>query len=574
LAYNVRGQIIAVSDPQHPEANASFTYDANGNRETVTRNGVVTRYSWDARDRLMSLWRNEVLVARYRYHANNFRSEKETFGPGATLVRYHYDGPWIESETNAIGNVLVRYARTADGRILAVRHNDGVRYFLTNAQGTPTALLTLEGVPIARFAYDAWGNQVEHDGAENTPIRHTSHYFDEESGLYYLGARYYDPQLGAFISEDPVDGDVQRPITLNRYVAFNANPAVYTDPDGRCGLAVLEASECINNVAVAQGWDASRRLAEHEELREAEYRSAPAKLTFLVSAVLGGGLVSAIRAGVVAGTTGGIGWGVAVGTSRAAPIIEAGAQMVANVPGPGSFPTGPLSAGARVEAVAIQEARAASAASYADDVPRALATLPDAPPFPAIAAMDELPRPPPQASVLVEGHSGRAQAAPLPGVGPVGATGPPGSALSMETGPYRVMKDRTDIPGQAHHLNQDSMYRDHIPHGDAVTVKLEGDAFTEPGTPHYTVHQAQEQFLNQFRRGGERYGEFPSNLEMSRSMVDALVRAGYTKEQSMTLARDAIRDRLNYGLLGGEPVPRMPGRINQKKSEPTNGPTD
>lgn len=54
--------------------------------------------------------------------------------------------------------------------------------------------------------------------------------------------------------------------------------------------------------------------------------------------------------------------------------------------------------------------------------------------------------------------------------------------------------------------------------------------------------------------------------------MDALKRAGYTDEQSMALARDATRDRVNYNLPGGELVPRMPGRINQRKPEPPDDP--
>lgn len=83
---------------------------------------------------------------------------------------------------------------------------------------------------------------------------------------------------------------------------------------------------------------------------------------------------------------------------------------------------------------------------------------------------------------------------------------------------------------------------------------------------------AQEEFLNQFRRGGVRFGDPPTNLEMTRSVVDDLRRAGYTEEQSMALARSAIHDRVKYSLLGGEQVPRIPSRINQTKSEPANEP--
>lgn len=568
--HNERGQVLSVSDPAHPEAAAAYTYDANGNRETLTQGGVLTRYDWDARDRLVAIWRNDALLARYRYHWNGLRSEKETFGPNATLVRYQYDGPWLESETNVIGNTLVRYARGTDGRVLSVRHNNDVRFFLSDALGTPTALLTQQGAVVARFGYDVWGNQTRHEGAENTPIRHTGHYFDEESGLYYVAARYYDTSLGAFISEDPVQGIPERPITFNPYVAFNANPTGYVDPDGRQAMPYMSAAESLAITRMARNPEEMRRALDVHS--NAQRQTAWQAMPLVATSFIGAGLASAAQAGWTAYRTTGFAWGVAVASSRAAPYVEAGAAVAANVPGPGIGPM-PLAttAAARTEAMMAQEARAAA---YADDVPRTAANLPDPPPTPAAATFaDNLPPPPPPSHMtVVEGASGVPQMVPSPGTGPVGATGPPGRALSMETGPYREMKNRTDIPGQAHHLNQDSMYRDRIPHGDAITVKLEGNAFAERGTPHYVVHQAQEEFLNQFRRGGARGLETPTNLEMTRSVVDALRRAGYTEEQSMALAHGSIRDRVNYNLLGGERVPRLPGRINQKKPEATDEP--
>jgi hypothetical protein len=138
--------------------------------------------------------------------------------------------------------------------------------------------------------------------------------------------------------------------------------------------------------------------------------------------------------------------------------------------------------------------------------------------------------------------------------------------LSMETGPYRVMRRRDDIEGQAHHLNQEAMYGQIIPHGDAVAVKLRGDALREPGTPHYRVHQAQEAYLDQFRSGGARFREAPTNLEMNRATLDALRSAGYTSEQARALVREAVRDRVRHGALGGEEVPRIPRRIYQAQT--------
>jgi hypothetical protein len=100
-----------------------------------------------------------------------------------------------------------------------------------------------------------------------------------------------------------------------------------------------------------------------------------------------------------------------------------------------------------------------------------------------------------------------------------------------------------------------------------VSVKLRGDAFREPGTPHYEVHRAQEVYLDQFRRGGARYPDRPTNLEMNRASLDALQSAGYTPEQAKVLVRAAIRDRVDHGLLGGRQVPRIPRRINQAQAD-------
>lgn len=55
---------------------------------------------------------------------------------------------------------------------------------------------------------------------------------DEETGLYYLRARYYDPEIGRFISKDPVPGILSAPQTLNQYVYCINNPLKYTDPTG------------------------------------------------------------------------------------------------------------------------------------------------------------------------------------------------------------------------------------------------------------------------------------------------------------------------------------------------------
>ena len=114
--------------------------------------------------------------------------------------------------------------------------------------------------------------------------------------------------------------------------------------------------------------------------------------------------------------------------------------------------------------------------------------------------------------------------------------------------------------GQSHHLNQDAAYRDVIPTNDAIAVKAEGNAFTDINSPHYNAHESLESFWNTHRANGT----VPTNLEYSRALKHSLENAGYTPTQIAELVRQATRDRVRHGQLGGEQIPRVPGRIPQR----------
>ena len=129
---------------------------------------------------------------------------------------------------------------------------------------------------------------------------------------------------------------------------------------------------------------------------------------------------------------------------------------------------------------------------------------------------------------------------------------------------YRIVK-LSSVPGQAHHLNQDAAFREVISHGEGVALKLRGNAFTEIGSPHYEAHRSLENFWNQFRRGGSRARQRPTNLEYSRALLDSLRQAGLSPRQSKRAVRASIRQRVRAGQLGGVLLPRVPGRINQRR---------
>ncbi len=63
-------------------------------------------------------------------------------------------------------------------------------------------------------------------------MKYTGQVEDADVGLYYYGARYYDPEIGRFITEDSYQGDIGNPCSQNQYVYVLQNPLKYVDPTG------------------------------------------------------------------------------------------------------------------------------------------------------------------------------------------------------------------------------------------------------------------------------------------------------------------------------------------------------
>nr|WP_258176152.1 RHS repeat-associated core domain-containing protein [Orenia metallireducens] len=93
------------------------------------------------------------------------------------------------------------------------------------------------GNVLAEYDYDAWGNILSQSGsmAEINPYRYAGYYYDEETGLYYLRARYYDPEIGRFIRRDTVQ-------KINQYAYAENNPVMLMDSNGNWAITIPYAN--------------------------------------------------------------------------------------------------------------------------------------------------------------------------------------------------------------------------------------------------------------------------------------------------------------------------------------------
>ena len=118
-------------------------------------------------------------------------------------------------------------------------------FYQKDLQGNIFAIVNAAGVAVAFYHYDAWGNHKVYDGDYITemtsptfignlnPFRYRSYYYDVETKLYYLQSRYYDPEVGRFISADTVNyAEPSKFDGLNLYAYCNNNPVMFVDPSG------------------------------------------------------------------------------------------------------------------------------------------------------------------------------------------------------------------------------------------------------------------------------------------------------------------------------------------------------
>nr|WP_254796337.1 RHS repeat-associated core domain-containing protein [Moritella viscosa]SHO18218.1 Putative uncharacterized protein [Moritella viscosa] len=106
--------------------------------------------------------------------------------------------------------------------------NTKVTYQHTDMLGSPVLETDYQGQVVSRSVYDPFGKRL---GGEKEGIGYTGHLQDEDLGLTYMQARYYDPVIGRFYSNDPVRF-TGNPHSFNRYAYVNNNPYKYTDPNG------------------------------------------------------------------------------------------------------------------------------------------------------------------------------------------------------------------------------------------------------------------------------------------------------------------------------------------------------
>ena len=199
---------------------ATYTFDSNGGTLTKTDTTGTTTYTWDFENRLTSVHPPNQTTVTFKYDPFGRRIQK-----GSSV--YLYDGANLIEEADSGGNMVARYVFGGEvDEPLAASRGTSTEFYQADGLGSITSLSTTAGAMSDSFVYDSFGNVTSSTGSFAQPFRYTGREWDAETGLYYYRARYYDPAIGRFLSEDPIRSGI------NFYTYVINNPATFVDPLG------------------------------------------------------------------------------------------------------------------------------------------------------------------------------------------------------------------------------------------------------------------------------------------------------------------------------------------------------
>ena len=165
---------------------------------------------------------------------NGLRVQKTING---VATKYTLHGKNVVHMTS--GTDELHFFYDAQNRPAVVVYNGTAYAYVKSLQGDIVAILDENGNTVVSYGYDAWGallwctGELAETLGKVQPFRYRGYVFDEETGLYYLRSRYYNPNLGRFVNADRAFDANASVTTYNQYAYCDNCPVIYLDSEGR-----------------------------------------------------------------------------------------------------------------------------------------------------------------------------------------------------------------------------------------------------------------------------------------------------------------------------------------------------
>jgi RHS repeat-associated protein len=208
-----------------------FTYDQNGNMLSRNDGTDSFSYAYNARNQLVQVEKNQQIISYCGYDGDGRRIRKTELvndsGEYQTVI-YVYSGNNAVYEKNLDTGLYATYVYGPSGR-MAKKVGDVVDYYHQDRVQSTRLITDENGNPLTSVSYTPYGKSAL--TGEEEQYLYTGKEKDR-TGLYFFGSRYYDPEIGRFITRDTMEGETKNPQSLNPYSYCANNPVRYIDPLG------------------------------------------------------------------------------------------------------------------------------------------------------------------------------------------------------------------------------------------------------------------------------------------------------------------------------------------------------
>lgn len=230
LSFNNTSYTYDEADRLQSEGETTYDYDKNGNLITKTVSGETTTYLYDGENRLIQVNTPDGKATQFQYDPFGNRITRSIDG---NITRYLLDGENVLLELSTSNTIQARYTAglALDSWISMDRAGDSYFYH-TDGLGSTRNLTNTNETVVNTYEYDSYGTVTNQTGTVENPYTYTGREWEEAIGLYYYRTRFYDAEVGRFLTKDGFDGFIDRPMSINKYNYLENNPINFSDPTG------------------------------------------------------------------------------------------------------------------------------------------------------------------------------------------------------------------------------------------------------------------------------------------------------------------------------------------------------